>query len=148
MRQSSHRPSVSYWRLLNFIREAMSLLSNRRKYFFAWTQFRWFPAGHFSLIENSKHTAYSNIDWFDIKVTTHIRFYDHFWPFLWHMYGHLSQNWDSDGHFEVLNGSESWVLKIWRLIFIWASKTEFDKTTLKRRIFKDEKICFFTNMAL
>ena len=88
------------------------------------------------------------IDCFDIKLTTHIRFYDHFWPFFWHMYGHLSQNWGSDGHFEVLNGSESWVLKIWQLISIWASKTHFGKTTLKLCIFKHEKNCFFTNMAL
>ena len=35
----------------------------------------------------------SIIDGFDIKLTTHIRFYDHFWPFFWHMYGSLSQNW-------------------------------------------------------
>ena len=26
-----------------------------------------------------------------------------FWPFFRHMYIHLSQNWDSDGHFKVLN---------------------------------------------
>ena len=40
--------------------------------------------------------------------------YDHFWPFFRHMYVHLSQNWGSDGHFEVLNRSTFWLLqKLW-----------------------------------
>ena len=56
--------------------------------------------------------TWAGIDCFNIKLTTHIRFYDHFCPFFWHMYGYLSQNWGSDGHFEVLNGSKSWILKI------------------------------------
>ena len=34
--------------------------------------------------------------------------YDLFWPLFWYMYVHLSQNWGSDGYFEVLNGSKSW----------------------------------------
>ena len=34
-------------------------------------------------------------------------FYDHFWPFFCQLYEHLSQNWGSDGHFEVLNRSKS-----------------------------------------
>jgi hypothetical protein len=29
--------------------------------------------------------------------------YNLFWPFFCHLYGHLSQNWGSDGHFEMLN---------------------------------------------
>ena len=30
------------------------------------------------------------------------------------VYGHLSQKWDSDGHFEVLKESESWLVqKLW-----------------------------------
>ena len=32
-------------------------------------------------------------------------FYELFWPFFCNMYVHLSQNWGSDGHFEVLNRS-------------------------------------------
>ena len=56
------------------------------------------------------------IDSFDIKLTIHI------WPFFWHMYGHLSQKWGSDGHFELLNGSESWILKVWQLISIWGQR--------------------------
>ena len=40
--------------------------------------------------------------------------YDHFWPFICHLYVHLSQNWGSDGHFEVLNRSKSWLVqKLW-----------------------------------
>ena len=33
--------------------------------------------------------------------------YDYFWPFFCHLYVHLSQNWVSDGHFEVFNQSKS-----------------------------------------
>ena len=41
-------------------------------------------------------------------------FYDLFWPFFCKMYDHLSQNWGSDGHFEVLNRSYlSLVQKLW-----------------------------------
>ena len=41
--------------------------------------------------------------------------YDHFWPFVCHMYVHLSKNWGSDGHFEVLNRSYLWLVeKLWR----------------------------------
>ena len=40
--------------------------------------------------------------------------YDLFWPFFCHMYVHLSQNWGSDGHFEVLNRSYLWLVeKLW-----------------------------------
>ena len=40
--------------------------------------------------------------------------YDHSWPFFHHMYDHLSQNWGSDGHFEVLNRSYLWLVeKLW-----------------------------------
>ena len=40
--------------------------------------------------------------------------YDLFWPFFRHMYVHLSQNWGSDGHFEVLNRSYLWLVqKLW-----------------------------------
>ena len=40
--------------------------------------------------------------------------YDHFWPFFCHMCVYLSQNVGSDSHFEVLNGSKSWLgLKLW-----------------------------------
>ena len=40
--------------------------------------------------------------------------YDHSWPFYCHMYDHLSQNWGSDDHFEVLNRSYLWLVeKLW-----------------------------------
>ena len=40
--------------------------------------------------------------------------YDHSWPFFCHMFVYLSQNWGSDGYFEVLNGSKSWLgQKLW-----------------------------------
>ena len=34
-------------------------------------------------------------------------FYDNFWPFFHQLYVHLSQNWGSDGHFEVLTEPKS-----------------------------------------
>ena len=40
--------------------------------------------------------------------------YDLFWPFFCHVCVYLSQKWGSDGHFELLNGSESWFgQKLW-----------------------------------
>ena len=40
--------------------------------------------------------------------------YDHSWPFFCHMCVYLSQNWGSDGHFEVLNRSYLWLVqKLW-----------------------------------
>ena len=38
--------------------------------------------------------------------------YNLFWPFFHHMHVHLSQNWGSDGHFEVLNKSYLWLGQI------------------------------------
>ena len=35
--------------------------------------------------------------------------FDHFWSFLCLLHENLSQNWDSDGHFEVLGASKSWL---------------------------------------
>ena len=42
------------------------------------------------------------------KIATDKRpFYDHIWPLFCQPHVYLSQNWDSDGHFEVLNESKS-----------------------------------------
>ena len=51
------------------------------------------------------------------------------WPFsaiICHMFVHFSQNWGSDGHFEVLNWSEFWLVqKLWHktqifpFLFFW-----------------------------
>ena len=41
-------------------------------------------------------------------------FYDPFWPFFCQPHKNLSKNWDSDGHFEVLRGSENQLVqKLW-----------------------------------
>ena len=46
--------------------------------------------------------------------------YDHSWPFFCHMSEYLSQNWGSDGHFEVLNGSKFWLgQKLWHELQIF-----------------------------
>ena len=43
-----------------------------------------------------------------LKITTDKwPFYYHIWPFFCQLYVFLSQNWVSDGHFEVLNESKS-----------------------------------------
>ena len=34
-------------------------------------------------------------------------FFDHLWSCFWQLHRYLSQNWDSDGHFEVLSVSKS-----------------------------------------
>jgi hypothetical protein len=52
--------------------------------------------------------------------------YDLFWPYFCHMYVYLSQNWGSDGHFEVLNMSYLWLVQklghktqIFPFLFLW-----------------------------
>ena len=46
--------------------------------------------------------------------------YDLFWSFFCHMCVYLSQNWGSDGHFEVLNGSKFWLgQKLWHELQIF-----------------------------
>ena len=55
-----------------------------------------------------------NIDCFDSKVTGKWQFYDHFQLVFCQLYQDLSQNWGSNGHFEMLNGSKSnLVQKLW-----------------------------------
>ena len=39
------------------------------------------------------------------------QFYNHFWPFFGQLYFYLSQKGGSDGHFEVLNRSEYWLVQ-------------------------------------
>ena len=48
-------------------------------------------------------------------------FYDHLWSFFHKLHFYPSQNWGSDGHFEVLNKSESWLdQKLWhKSQFFW-----------------------------
>ena len=47
-------------------------------------------------------------DRFEMKVTHKWPFYNHFLTIFCHMYVHLSQNWGSGCHFEMINGSKSW----------------------------------------
>ena len=44
-------------------------------------------------------------DCFEMNIPHKWPFYNHFCPFFHHMYYHQSQNWDPDGHFEMLNRS-------------------------------------------
>ena len=37
-------------------------------------------------------------------------FYCYFWPFFRQLYVYLSQNWDSEGHFDVPNRSKNWLV--------------------------------------
>ena len=47
-------------------------------------------------------------------------FCDYFWPCLWQLYTHLSQNFGSDSHFDVLNRSKSWLVqRLWHKIQIF-----------------------------
>ena len=60
-----------------------------------------------------------------------ISLFYHFWPYFQKLYVHLSQDWSSDSHFEVLNASKSWILKAWPLVSFWCVKTQFGKLALK-----------------
>ena len=72
--------------------------------------------------------------------------YDLFWPFFCHMYDHLSQNWGSDSHFEVLNRSYLWfVQKLWHKtqIFPFLLFCDFvQKQTFASFVF----LCFLTKL--
>ena len=65
-----------------------------------------------------KHIFFSFLEVFNFlrkkrgKFTPHKRpFYDHFWPFFCQLHRNLSQNWGSDGHFQVLNSSKSYLVQ-------------------------------------
>ena len=46
--------------------------------------------------------------------------HDLFWPFFGYINVNLSQNWGSDGHFEVLNRSSLWLVeKLWHKMQIF-----------------------------
>ena len=70
-------------------------------------------------------------------------FTTNFSNFFCHLRKYLSQNWDLDGHFEVLNGSVSQLVKkLWHkmLIFPFLFFTNFVKKTRQ-----NNKINFFSN---
>ena len=78
-----------------------------KQYFHAGTYY-YFPT--FSCRFSASQLLLSNSDvivWSEMKHTDKWQLYGHFQPFFCHMYIHLSQNWGSNGHFEVLNGSKS-----------------------------------------
>ena len=54
-----------------------------------------------------KHTT--SIDCSETKENDKWLFYNHFRPFFGQLHDYISQNWDSDSHFEVLNRSKPWL---------------------------------------
>ena len=63
---------------------------------------------------------WGTIVWSEMKDTDKWQCYDHFRTIFCHMYGHPSQNWGSDGHFEVLNWSKFWLVqKLWHKMQIF-----------------------------
>ena len=77
------------------------------------------------------HTWFKNqlpIVWFEIKLTHKWPFYDHFCPLFCHLYIYLSQNWGSDGQFDMHNRSKFWLVEnLWH----------------KKQIFPFPKFCDF-----
>ena len=53
----------------------------------------------------------SYVVWVKMNNTDKWLFYVYFWPFFCQLYVYLSQKRGSDGHFEVLNGSTSWLVQ-------------------------------------
>ena len=52
--------------------------------------------------------TYIYIDCSETKENYKWPFYDHFQLFFWQLvYDHISENWGSDGHFEVLNSYDT-----------------------------------------
>ena len=61
-----------------------------------------------------------SIDCSETKENDKWLFYDHFRPFFGQLHDYISQNWGSDGHFEVLNRSKPWLIqKLWLKIQIF-----------------------------
>ena len=59
-------------------------------------------------------------DWSETNVTLKWLLYNRFWPLFCHIYVHLSQNWGSEGQFEMPNRSKSqFVQKLWHKIQIF-----------------------------
>ena len=55
-------------------------------------------------------------------------FFDHLWSFFWQLYRYLPQNWDSEGHFEVLsvsNLSKAMTLLFIKMIFFMPENASF-----------------------
>ena len=50
-----------------------------------------------------------SIDCSETKENDKWLFYNHFRPFFGQLHDYISQNWDSDSHFEVLNRSKPWL---------------------------------------
>ena len=74
-----------------------------------------------NVVTNWATDKMKTILWFEMKLTHKWPFYDYFWAFFCHLYVHLSQNWASDGHFEVLHGSKSQLVqKLWRKMHIFS----------------------------
>ena len=71
--------------------------------------------------QSSKVTQYMNhIIWVTMNNNKKWLFYDYFWPYFCQLYNHLSQNWGSDGHFDVLNRSKIWLVqRLWHKMQIF-----------------------------
>ena len=60
------------------------------------------------------HVCIEHIDCSETKENDKWPFYGHFRPFFGQLCYYISQNWGSDGHFEVLNRSKPWLIeKLW-----------------------------------
>ena len=85
------------------------------------------------LVQNVWHKMYTEAaqdlgwirDWSSKFTSDKWTFYNHFWPFLCQLYENLSQNRDSDGHFKVLNKSESCLVQqLWNKMQIKPKNTK------------------------
>ena len=59
----------------------------------------------FTLIKSNIKKLQLKTDWKRMSLCKW-QCYDQFWLFFWHMYVDLSQNWGSDGHYDILNWSK------------------------------------------
>ena len=78
---------------------------------------------------------------FDVKLTHKWQFYNYIRQFLCLMYVYLSQNWSSDGHFDMLNGSKFWLVQ--KLYY----KMQIFPFPLHTTYIKKMKICVFCIFA-
>ena len=118
-------------------------LLSRNKHILFWLPYQMDLKNIFFIyILHSWWNHHSSIVWSEMKHTDKWQCYDHFRPFFCHMYILLSQNWVSDGHFEVLNWSKLWLVrKVWH-------KTQMFPFPFFRDFVQNQTFAFFVVLHL
>ena len=89
--------------------------------------------------------SFANILWCTINDNYVFQYLKPFWPFFGQLYLHLWQNWGSDGHFEVLNRSKSWLVQNLGPQSLCANLASSQKLAIDNWPFYNQIWSFFVN---